>query len=168
MKKETINRTIEIEGGFQNDKTDRGNYTPTKELKGTKYGISARAYPELDIENLTKSEAFEIYERDYWAKVIHDVYPDEIKPMMFDMAVNHGVFGANKILQRSVGVKDDGVVGNITLRAVKQRANLNLLACERNLYFATIVSNRISQAKFIKGWVSRTKEIVEFTLNLIQ
>lgn len=167
MKKETINRTIELEGGFQRFPEDRGNYTPNGILKGTKYGISARAYPDLDIENLTRKEAFEIYERDYWAQVVLGCYPDEIKPMMFDMAVNHGVRGANKILQRSVGVIDDGIVGNITLRAVRNHANLNLLACERNLYFATIVSNRISQARFIRGWVGRTKEMVEFTLNLI-
>ncbi len=163
MKTKTINRTIEIEGGFQNDPVDRGNYTKQGQLKGTKYGISARAYPELDIENLTHQEAFEIYESDYWDKVIRDQFPDEIKPMLFDMAVNHGITGAIKILQRSVGVADDGVCGPVTLKEVINEGRLDLLACERNLYFATIISNRLGLAKYLKGWVNRTKEMVEFT-----
>jgi lysozyme family protein len=87
--------TLAHEGGFQDDPDDRGNWTTGKigegELKGTKYGISAMSYPNLDIKNLTKDEAMEIYHRDYW--ITSDAF-SEVWPMnylVFDAAVNHGV-----------------------------------------------------------------------------
>jgi hypothetical protein len=48
------------EGGYVNDPRDPGGET--------KYGISKRAYPRLDIKGLTEADAKEIYRRDYWEK----------------------------------------------------------------------------------------------------
>ena len=48
------------EGGYQCDPDDRGNYTSGGILRGTKYGISARQYPRLDIKNLTPDQASNI------------------------------------------------------------------------------------------------------------
>jgi len=167
VKEKSINRTLEIEGGFKKEATDRGDFTPNGEFKGTKYGISARAYPHLDIENLTRAEALDVYARDYWDKVVLPCYPIEIQPMLFDMALNHGVKRANQILQRTIGVKDDGIIGPISLSQIN-KANLLELCNERNLFFAEIVSARISQSIYIKGWVARTKKIAKFTLELLQ
>lgn len=46
------------EGGYTNDNRDPGGET--------KFGISKRAYPSLDIKNLTEEQAKVIYRRDYW------------------------------------------------------------------------------------------------------
>src|SRR5574337_419321 len=58
------------EGNFQDSSNDRGNWTTgiigQGECKGTKFGISAYAYPLLDIRNLTLDEVKAIYLRDYW------------------------------------------------------------------------------------------------------
>ena len=52
------------EGKWGNDRRDRGNWTSgvigKGELKGTKYGVAAHAYPELDIKNLTIDDARKI------------------------------------------------------------------------------------------------------------
>ncbi|WP_236513543.1 glycosyl hydrolase 108 family protein, partial [Escherichia coli] len=49
--------TIGHEGSFTLNKNDAGNWTGGKvgvgQLKGTKYGIAANSYPNLDIKNLT-------------------------------------------------------------------------------------------------------------------
>ena len=56
--KTAINHTLELEGGYVNDPNDSGGQT--------KYGISKKAYPDLDIPNLTIAQAMEIYRKDYW------------------------------------------------------------------------------------------------------
>lgn len=58
------------EGGYSDNELDPGNWTGGEVglgvLKGTKYGISAASYPDLDIAHLTREEANAIYRRDYW------------------------------------------------------------------------------------------------------
>jgi lysozyme family protein len=65
-------RLIDVEKGFQADPRDRGNWTGGEPgrglLKGTKFGISAAAYPSEDIEHLTLERAQLLYRRDYWAR----------------------------------------------------------------------------------------------------
>ena len=56
-----IEHILDSEGRFTLNPNDKGNYTPSGELKGTKYGISARMYPKLDIKNLTLEQAKLIY-----------------------------------------------------------------------------------------------------------
>jgi lysozyme family protein len=68
--------TLGAEGGYSNNPGDPGNWTGGAvghgEVRGTKYGISASAYPALDIANLTEAQAEEIYRRDYWASLHGD------------------------------------------------------------------------------------------------
>ena len=52
------NLTLNVEGGYQCDPDDKGNWTGGNVgvglLKGTKYGISAASFSNVDIKNLTK------------------------------------------------------------------------------------------------------------------
>jgi lysozyme family protein len=83
------------EGGYQNVANDAGNWTGgavgVGENKGTKYGISAASYPNLDIINLTQEQANEIYRRDYWQASGADKQPWPLCLLMMDTAVLHGV-----------------------------------------------------------------------------
>lgn len=94
------------EGEYQNIPNDAGNWTGGEvgkgELKGTKYGISAASYPHLDIVNLTREQAHEIYRRDYWQASGADKLPWPACLLVFDTAVLHGVGAATK-WQREVG-----------------------------------------------------------------
>lgn len=74
---------IEIEGGFVDHPSDPGGVT--------KYGISKRAYPDLDIPNLTVGQAVLIYERDYITPVMNRVTDERMQAMVSDAAVNHGL-----------------------------------------------------------------------------
>lgn len=121
-----------IEGEFSLDPKDRGNWTGGKvgegELVGTKHGISAAAYPQLDIKSLTKSQAVDIYWRDYWMPIRGSELPPRVAGVVFDAAVNHGVAGAAKQLQRAVGVEDDGIIGPRTLAAARNREQDDVIA----------------------------------------
>lgn len=85
---------VDIEKGFQKDESDPGNWTGGEKgkgvLKGTKYGISAKSYPTLDIENLTLDQAKDIFWRDYWNVCGCELYPWNRALCIFDMSVNQG------------------------------------------------------------------------------
>jgi lysozyme family protein len=112
---------VGIEAGFSNDPADPGNWTGGKPnvgtLKGTKFGISAAVYPDLDIENLVIADAQAIYLADYWNKVECDSLPWPMSCFVFDCAVNEGQGKAVSLLQNALGVKVDGDIGPVTTAA---------------------------------------------------
>lgn len=103
---------LEREGGYVNDPKDPGGET--------KYGISRRAYPALDIAALTKEDAKVIYRRDYWDACQCDGLPPDVALLVFDCAVNQGVATARILLQEAAAVKVDGAVGPVTLAAARK------------------------------------------------
>lgn len=111
---------VDIEKSFSDDPRDPGNWTGGKvnvgQLNGTMLGISAAAYPNEDIKNLTPSKAKVIYLRDYWDKCRCDTLPDPVACALFKQAVNMGVSGGIKAFQRSLGAQVvDGVIGPVTI-----------------------------------------------------
>lgn len=74
--------TLGHEGGYVNDSHDPGGET--------KYGISKRSYPAVDIKSLTLEQAKAIYQRDYWQAASCERMPPKIAIAVFDSAVHHG------------------------------------------------------------------------------
>ena len=68
---EIIDNVLESEGGYVNDKDDAGGET--------NMGISKKAYPDLDIKNLSKEEAKQIYYEDYWCPSKADQLPTQLR-----------------------------------------------------------------------------------------
>lgn len=149
---------IGLEGKFSDDDQDPGNYTGgavgVGELRGTMYGISAKAYPKVDIKNLTLSAAKAIYLRDYWDKVKGDLMPDAVACAVFKESVNIGVEAAIKALQRSLKVDDDGVMGQVTVGYATNHPPLLTVQT-----FLTECAYEYTQMrnfdKYGKGWLSR-------------
>lgn len=106
LRDDAITLILKHEGGYVNDQRDPGGET--------KYGISKRAYPSLDIAGLTEQQARDIYARDYWAACKCSELPPAVALCVFDAAVNQGAGFARKALQEAVGAKVDGVVGPMT------------------------------------------------------
>ena len=113
------------EGGFDTTRADPGNWTGGAvgqgDLRGTNWGISAAAYPTLDIETLTQEDARAIYRRDYWDRLHADVLPPPLALLVFDAGVNNGVGRAAAWLQTAVGSVPDGQIGPATLAALQAR-----------------------------------------------
>ena len=90
----------------------------------TNFGIAKRFYPEVDIKNLTKEEAKDIYRRDYWVRNKVEELPENLRHIFFDMCVNQGRGTAVKILQRACNAKGadlaiDGGMGPKTEETIK-------------------------------------------------
>lgn len=100
---------IGVEGGVT---TDAGGLT--------KYGISQRAYPRLDIANLTLDQAKSIYLTDYWNRIQASSLPPGVAFIVFDGAVNQGVHAVAIMLQNAVGTEPDAIIGPITISAVNK------------------------------------------------
>ena len=107
-----FDKLISHEGGVSENPKDPGGLT--------NYGISQRAYPNLDIRSLTLAEVKQLYKRDYWDRAQCDQLPSQLSYLVFDAAVNSGIGQSIRFLQRAVGTADDGVMGAITLSAIKR------------------------------------------------
>ena len=153
-----IRRILSHEGGYSTDRTDPGNWTGGRagigQLKGTKYGIAANTYPGLDIKNLTWDTAAALYRRDFWDAAKAASLPPVVGFQLLDGAVNSGVRRATQWLQRAARVADDGILGPVSLAAIKAADPNDLVfrfLAER-LEFMTGLSNWANHGK---GWTRR-------------
>ena len=89
---------LKWEGGYVDNPEDPGGET--------KYGISKRSYPNLDIKNLTKQQASKIYKKDYWERIGGDTLPFPFDILTFDFAVNAGVGRASRLVGTAKCGKD--------------------------------------------------------------
>ena len=139
-------KLIDHEGGYVNDPRDPGGET--------KYGISKRAYPTVDIASLTLEQAKAIYKRDYWDRAQCDALPPGVAFQLFDTAVNSGIGQAIRFLQRAVGVADDGVMGAMTMSAVR-RLDAESLAARFNGQRLEFMTKLSTWDTFGRGWARR-------------
>lgn len=158
-------RSMGSEGAYKADRSDRGDWTSgiigKGELKGTKYGISAMSYPDLDIKNLTLEDAKAIYKRDWWDKLKLEDYSAAMSYQLFDTAINSGWHNAAEILQRAIGVKDDGVIGKVTMAKLATLDNndvLMLFLAER----LELMANISTWGIYGRGWARRIAQNLRY------
>ena len=148
-----IDVLLEHEGGYVNDPTDLGGET--------NFGITKRFYPDVDIKNLTKEEARQIYYDDYWVKNKVPQMPDNLKHIYFDMCINQGRGTAVKVLQRAVNAKGgdlkvDGGLGPMTIESIsKYKPSDDRTRCYRLKHYYDLVNKKPEQERFLFGWFRR-------------
>ena len=153
--KEIIEKVLEHEGGYVNDPKDLGGET--------KYGITKRFYPDVDIKNLTIEQAIEIYKKDYWDKNRVESLPQNLWHIYFDMCVNMGKRTAVKVLQRAAvnkgrKIEVDGGLGPMTIGALKG-VELDRVRAFRVKYYVDLITAKPEQEKFYLGWFRRATEV---------
>ena len=144
---------LKAEGGYVNDPADAGGET--------NYGISKRAYPDLDIKALTEQQAKDIYFDDYWLRCRCDDMPGYIAAAVFDTAVNMGQRTAIKFLQQALGVTVDGIIGPVTISTTYKKSPDALLPdffSYRSKRYHELASQG-QNSRFIRGWLKRTYEL---------
>ena len=149
-----FNRAIEVilkhEGGYVHNPNDPGGET--------NFGISKRAYPEVDIKNLTKKQAREIYLRDYWRPLkLYMIDNANICLDIFDMSVNSGKSRAVKMAQKLAGTKEDGVMGGITANKINEYEGdfVKDYKHARIIFYEYLVKADGKYRVFLKGWINR-------------
>ena len=152
---EIIEVVLHHEGGYVNDPKDPGGET--------NFGIAKRSHPDVDIKNLTKDGAKEIYKEHYWDKNKVESLSEELRHIYFDMCVNQGRGRAVKILQRAANAKGanlkiDGGMGPKTIAAM-QNVELKRVRAYRVKYYANLIVRKPDLEKFYYGWFKRSLEV---------
>jgi len=149
-----VAKTLIREGGsrFTDNPDDHGG--------ATKYGISQRAYPNVDIANLTEDQAKAIYKQDYWDRVSGDKLKSQaVAENIFDTAVNMGSTTATKLVQLTLEIGVDGKFGADTLKAlnaVDEKEFLAEFTLAKVARYAAICNKDRTQSKFLLGWINRS------------
>jgi lysozyme family protein len=151
---------IAIEGEKEvNDSSDYGGET--------KYGISKRQYPDLEINALTEQDAVDILKRDYWKKYSLDQIDNQgIANQVFFLFINMNPLHVGLVVQAAINacgrgivtVKPDGIMGSITIRAVNALADgwlSNRIRLEAISYYLQLTDHDASQIVNFRGWVRR-------------
>ena len=135
----------------------------------TKYGISKRSYPHLNIKSLTKKQAKEIYLKDWWEKYKYDKMAtmcdgdySEVAYRLFILAVNIGAKSAHKCLQRGLlacgeELDVDGIIGEHTKRLLLSNGHRIIFPfrSEAAGFYRSLVAGRPELKPFLKGWLER-------------
>ena len=144
------------EGGFSDHAADPGGKT--------RFGITEAVAREAgyrgDMRELPLDLAKRIYKDRYWDAVRAEELPEAIRYTVFDAAVNSGPRQAIRWLQRAVGVRDDGVIGPITLSAVRATDPQALL---RRMLSARLrlMTDLPTWPTFGRGWARRIADLME-------
>lgn len=159
--KEVINEIIRREGGYTIDHAGP-----------TKYGIiiptlsdfRKRKVTKQDIINLTEKEAFKVYEWLFKKYRIDGIEFQPLQDLLFDCCVNHGGKRSARWVQKAAGVKTDGIIGPITLKAINSNAKSIYynVASYRVYFYARLVNkNNNKYGKFLVGWMNRAREFIK-------
>lgn len=151
-----VDSLIRIEGGYSNLSWDNGG--------PTKYGITAktlgmyRGYGAVasaaDVKGLDLITARMIYQRMVWEPMQLDDLDWAIAYVIFDAATNHGNRGATKLIQRTFGIVEDGILGPITLGKIE--------SCDQDNFVRKFQKVRVAKYMMLddfdkagRGWMNR-------------
>lgn len=149
---QALDLLIRHEGGYSDNPADPGGRTM--------YGITERVARQHgytgDMRELPMSVAATIYRKQYWSMIKADQLPEALRFHVFDAAVNSGNVQSIKWLQECAGVKQDGIVGPMTLKAAENVTPWQYSAVR--LRFMTELKN---WPTFSRGWARRICDNLE-------
>lgn len=163
--RETLSKALGLmfgaEGGYVNAKTDAGG--------PTKYGIThktlaahrgVRSVTAAQVKAMALAEAEAIYRKSYWTQSGGDILPVGLDYAAFDFGVNSGPDTAVEILQKTVGVTQDGRIGPATLAAIHAYPGgavklIRDYCAARMVYLQSLSSSKTGFPVNGRGWTIR-------------
>lgn len=142
------------------DVAEGGGKLHTDQGGPTKYGIAQKWHPHVDVANLTREGAVQIYYDQYWRRVRGDELPEVVALALFDAVVNQAQ--AIKLWQEIVGVPADGIVGPATLRASQAMPEERVVAylVARHCYYEQLGRERPGvHGRSVRGWHQRLAKL---------
>lgn len=145
--------------GMYPDETDHDKHDKGGETKG---GFAQKSHPHLVVRDLTIKDIFRLYYELYATPIRFDELDHKVGVVLFDIGCGSGPLRAVLILQKVLGVAEDGVLGPKTLQAA-QKMNpdrlFELLTMERKNFYHRIVANNPKQQVYLQGWLNRSNSL---------
>jgi len=151
---------LRAEGGYVNDPDDPGG--------ATNFGVTQKVYDAYRIEKghatrpvkgIPVDEVRGIYRTRYWDESKCGELAWPLSLVHFDGCVNHGVKAATVLLQRELGLLDDGIIGPKTMGAMHAVQEPTVVAesliWRRLKFYVSIARMRERSLKFLPQWVMR-------------
>lgn len=171
----SIEFVLHAEGGYTMDPHDPGGETM--------FGVARKYWPNWSgwvvvdekkklpgfPENLNTDEelidnAKEFYEKNFWKPCHCDELPFPFAIQIFDSAVNQGVGVATRLLQVSLGVDADGMIGPKTIQAAHSAnpRKIKLMAAQRLAQYARLMADKPNLMRYAVNWSFRVIDLMEF------
>lgn len=147
-------------GKLHNIKGDSGGWT----IWGIAYNKNKHHFKNLEeFKRTTEEEAAAFAFVQYYLPLKPQFLPcNTTKLYMFDMSYNMGTFKAITIMQKCLGLVEDGIIGPKTTTAMS-KVKVSCLHTLRTQFYYNL-ARKPSLAKFLKGWLNRANDIYKRTL----
>jgi lysozyme family protein len=157
---------LKHEGGFSNHPADPGGMTML--------GVTQRVWEEWvghpvgekEMRALTPEVVAPMYKQKYWDKIRGDDLPSGVDFAVFDCCVNSGSGRAAKILQKVLGLTQDGAIGPQTLLKATNVDSSKLIA-DYNAERLAFMMALPTWNTFGKGWSRRVAEVTHEASTMI-
>ena len=162
IEKRIVNFFIKWEGGYVNDKNDKGGPINRGITLSTFRAYFGNNKTSNDLKNMSNTQWLYIFKQGFYDKIkCSEVKNENIQLIWCDWFWGSGSWGIKKV-QTIVGVEDDGIVGEKTIEAINKynpKDLFNKIKASRIAFYYAIVKNNPSQKKFLNGWLNRVNDI---------
>ena len=154
---QSLKMILHHEGLYVNHPSDPGGSTMRGVTQAVWEDWVDRPATEEEMKSLTVDDVTPIYKKNYWDRIKGDALPSGVDFAVFDLAVNGGTGRGAKMLQKVVGVTQDGGIGPQTLGAVSRMDPSDIIeqyAAEREAFYRRLKTFDT----FGRGWLRRNEE----------
>jgi lysozyme family protein len=153
---EALEHVLKWESGFSNHPQDPGGATNLGITQRTLSEWRRRPVSLEELRVLSGADVAPLYRQRYWDACRCGELPYGLDLVVFDSAVNQGPDRAKRLLQRALGVREDGALGPVTMSVAQERDRVSLIdemTARRAVHYAGL--RRI----FHLGWFRRLSSI---------
>tara|TARA_R100000654_G_scaffold21905_1_gene44174 strand:- start:1878 stop:2471 length:594 start_codon:yes stop_codon:yes gene_type:complete len=160
-----LEHVLKSEGGYSFHPDDPGGETMMGVTRAVYEQWVGRQVVEGEMKSLTFKDVAPIYKKEYWDRLRLDEAPAGLDMVLMDIGVNSGTGRAAKWIQRIAGVKADGAIGPVSIKAISK---LNPQDTIERLYHTrqSFYERLKTFSTFGRGWSRRNKEVTEFAKEL--
>jgi lysozyme family protein len=167
MFKRCLDLVLKSEGGYVNHPSDPGGRTNLGVTQAVWEEWVGHPVSENDMKALTAEKVSPMYEMKYWRTSYCEKLPQGLNLLVFSMAVNSGSGRAVKLLQRTLGLVEDGAIGPITMGKINECSAVDLVekySATRKAFYEGLKTFPI----FGAGWVNRLEREKKEALELLR
>jgi lysozyme family protein len=167
MFKKCLELVLKSEGGYVNHPSDPGGRTNLGVTQAVWEEWLGHPVSENDMKALTPEKVAPMYEMKYWRTSYCEKLPQGLNLLVFSMAVNSGSGRAVKLLQRCLGLVEDGVIGARSMAKIQECSAVDLVekySATRKAFYEGLKTFPV----FGKGWLNRVEKERLEALELIR